>query len=188
MVVGFDLDGVIIDHTENKIKKAKELGYDIKPEETSSQKLKSLISPGDYRAIQKFIYGKGTFSASPMQGALEILNDLRKNYSLVIISRRMPESRDIALDWLREHDFLKLFKNHIYFVDSDNEKDDVAKKLKIAAYVDDKLKVLRLLESVPNKILFDPLNCFFIEDESIKKIKNWQSLPASLASFLSVNS
>ena len=43
MTIGFDFDGVIIDHTKNKIKKAKELGYTIRAEEIPSEKLKKLI-------------------------------------------------------------------------------------------------------------------------------------------------
>jgi len=188
MVIGFDLDGVIIDHTKNKIKKLRELGYNIRAEETSLEKLKSLISLDDYRIVQKFIYNEVTPIASPMRGAIKTISNLNKDYSLAIISRRRPETRNIALDWLKEHGFLKFFKDNIYFVDSDDKKDTVARKLRIDAYIDDKLKVLKLLKNVPNKILFDPFDCFTVNEEDIKKIKNWQSLPTSLAYLLSVNS
>ncbi len=203
MIIGLDLDGVIIDHTENKIKKAKELGYDIKPEETPSEKLKKLISPEDYQIIRKFIYSKGTPTAEPMKGALQAIKFLSKNYQFIIISRRDENLQKTALEWLKKHGFLNYIKRKdIYFVDKDSDKNIVAKRLKACTYIDDKLGILELLKDVSIKILFDPYNCFQIKNlptgppsgrtgkagKDIKKIENWQSLSASLSSFLSIDS
>jgi len=184
MTIGFDLDGVIIDHTKNKIKKAKELGYVVRVEETPSEKLKKLISLRDYRIIQKFIYGRGTFTAKPMKGALKAIKLLSKDYHIVIISRRDENSQKIALKWLNNYGFLNYIgKNDIYFVGKDSDKNVIAKRLKICAYIDDKLGVLELLKSVPNRILFDPYNCFKIKNKKIKKIENWQSILPVLSLF-----
>jgi len=191
MIIGLDLDGVIIDHTQNKIKKAKELGYFIKANETPSGKLKKLISLTDYRLIQKFIYNEGTSSAKPMEGVLKAVKNLSKNHQIVIVSRRAKESRKIALDWLEKHGFLNYIKRkNIYFVKSDPDKNMVAKHLKTNLYIDDKLKVLRSLKDVPVKILFDYFNVVRRTNKEIKKIKNWQMLSSAskIKSFLTVNS
>lgn len=177
MTIGLDLDGVIIDHVKNKIKKAKELGYIIKAEEIPSERLEKLIPLQDYRAIQEFIYNEGTLTAEPMKGALQAIKSLSRNYQLVIISCRIGDSRKTALEWLEKHGFLNYIKRKdVYFVDKGRYKDAVAKRLKVHTYIDDKLSVLELLKSVPNKILFDPYNCFQIKDKKIKKIESWQIL------------
>ncbi len=187
--IGLDLDGVIIDHTKNKIKKAKELGHIIKAEEISSERLKKLIPPEDYRVIQKFIYNKGTPTAEPMKGALQAIKSLKENYHIVIISRRAEEMRKTALEWLKKHGFLNYIKRKdIYFADKDSDKNVVAKRLKVHIYIDDKLSVLESLKSVPNRILFDPYNCFQIKNKEIKKIESWQRFSASFKFILAVNS
>lgn len=184
MVIGFDLDGVIIDHTKNKIKKAKELGYIVKAQETPSEKLKKLIPLQDYRVIQKFIYIKGTPTAESMKGALQAIKSLSENYHIVIISRRAKEMQKVAWEWLKKHGFSNYIKRKdIYFADSDSDKNIVAKRLKVHVYMDDKLGVLDLLNSVPNKILFDPHNCFRIKDKEIKKVESWQKIPPALSLF-----
>ena len=184
MTIGFDFDGVIIDHTKNKIKIAKELGYTIRAEEIPSEKLKKLIPLQDYRIIQKFIYNKGTPTAESMRGALQVIKSLSENYHIVIISRRAEEMRKVALEWLKKHGFLNYIKRKdIYFADTDNDKNIVAKRLKVHVYMDDKLGVLKLLKNVPNKILFDPHNCFQIKDKEIKKVESWQNVLPALSLF-----
>lgn len=198
MTIGFDLDGVIIDHTKNKIKKAKELGYIIKAEETSSEILKKLIPSEDYQVIRKFIYSRGTPTAEPMKGALQVIKFLSKNYHIVIISRRDEDLQKNALEWLKKHGFLSYIKRKdICFVSDEKYKDTVAKRLKVRVYMDDKLSVLELLKSVSNRILFDPYNCFQIKNlptgplrseaskagKKIKKIESWQSFLPALSLF-----
>ena len=184
MVIGFDLDGVIIDHSKNKIKKAKELGYVIKAEETSSERLYKLIPQEDYQVIRKFIYRRGTPMAEPMEGAFQTIKSLSKNYHIVIISRRDEDLQRNALEWLKKHGFLNYIKRKdVYFVGDEKYKDVAAKRLKVRVYMDDKLSVLELLKSVPNKILFDPYNCFQIKNKKIGKIESWQSLLPALSLF-----
>ena len=184
IVIGFDLDGVIIDHTKNKIKKAKELGYTIRAEETSSERLKELISPEDYQVIRKFIYHRGTPTAEPMKGALRIIKSLSKNYHIVIISRRDEDIQKNALEWLKKHGFSSYIKRRdICFVSDEKYKDVAAKRLKVRVYMDDKLSVLKLLKSVPNKILFDPYDCFQVKHKKIGKIESWQSFLPALSLF-----
>ena len=195
--IGFDLDGVIIDHTSNKLRRARELGYVLEPGNTASGILKSRVNPAHYREIQRFIYGLATLDAPPMDGALETIRILAPRYDLSIISRRnTADGGDtIGFGWLERHGVLDIIpRDRIAFVPHHivGAKNAVAEKWKISLYVDDQLKILRELPSVRTRILFDPFDVEKpipgVESRGtyrgstsghlIQKIEKWQELPA----------
>lgn len=184
LFIGFDFDGVIIDHTLAKIKKAKELGYFIDSSETSSERFKDII-PWRHRVlIQSYIYGKATLEASPVAGAIATIKELSGRYNLVIISRRMIYSRIFAMKWLKKHNVLKYIpRQSIFFSLTDRAKNTIAKKVGASVFIDDKTEVLDAMSDVPHKILFDPycVNCD--QNNRWRKIKKWQEVPAIVSRF-----
>src|SRR4051812_20850178 len=92
MVIGFDLDGVIFDHTQNKMRIAARYGYRLIPEETHAEIMGSLFSPDIYREIKAQLYDDVDDShASPlMEGAFSALAMLREQgipYFLVSLQK-----------------------------------------------------------------------------------------------------
>ena len=56
IIVGFDLDGVIVDHTQNKMRIALHYGVALTPEETHSEIMRSLFPEEIYHEIQGQLY------------------------------------------------------------------------------------------------------------------------------------
>lgn len=173
--IGIDLDGVIIDLTDIKIKIAQEFGYKLLPPETSPLIMKEKIPDEIYRKIQKIIYGDKTSEAIPVKKSLEILKNLKNNgYELFIISRRNSDSQKSALNWLKKYNVLPYIPlNNIFFVREDKEKEIIASKIKIDAFIDDSLDVLKELMSVPKKFLFDNFKTHKNIPKNIIHINSW---------------
>ena len=70
--VGLDLDGVIIDHTKNRLVLARRFGYRLKAKETASDVFKCLLPAQIKRKIQKYLYDDPVFGlGAPLRrGAL----------------------------------------------------------------------------------------------------------------------
>lgn len=180
--IGLDLDGVIIDHTSNKLQKARELGYELAPHDTASAVMKSRVALSHYREIQRHIYGPATVSAPAVLGALETIEKLASFCDLYIISRRnIADGNDgSGQAWLENHGILAhIPAERVFFVPHDvvGAKDAVAKKFGIQLYLDDQLKILHELPSVATRVLFDP---FWAgpHPHPFHAIKKWQELPA----------
>lgn len=183
LTIGLDFDGTIVDHTQIKIKKAKELGYNLKPHETHSNYLEKIITKKDLKIIQKYIYDKATLESPPVKDALKIIRKLAKNYKLIIISRREPNFQEITIKWLKKN---RVFKNiprkHVFFSLNDIDKKTIAKKNDVSIFIDDKIKILNAMDGVPSKIIFDQFN--IIENSDFHKIKKWQELPAVISKLI----
>lgn len=175
--IGLDLDGVIIDHTINKIKLAKQKGYFLKPAQTNSNLMKKIIPINIYRAVQVGIYGKEGLSSRPMKNAKKILGKIIELFPVCIISRRgyRDNQNKFALQWLKNNKFSPpLDRKKIFFVDDDLDKNALCEKLNINTYLDDKIKVLNNLPSVKYRVLFDPYSHYYKSPPpSIKVVKTW---------------
>jgi len=176
--IGLDLDGVIIDHTLNKIRLAKQCGYFLKTQQTSSEIVEKIVPPDIKRFIQKGIYGQVGLSSGPMKNSKKMLKKITETFSVpYIISRRdyKHNQRKFALEWLKNnHFFPPLKRNRILFAKSEPSKNNVCKKLNINIYLDDKIEVLNNLRSVKYKVLFDPY-CHRYKNppKNIKVVKTW---------------
>ena len=155
--IGLDLDGVIVDHTQNKIKIAKSVGFRVEAKETQSEILKSILPEKEYRKVQRIIYDKITSDASPTPFLLKTLQDLSLNYNFFIISLRRKKHSEVAWYWLEKHKILEIIpKKRIFFIEKD--KNFWCQKLKIEVYMDDTVKILDTLSSVPWKVFFNPFD------------------------------
>lgn len=177
-IVGFDMDGVILDNADSKIKIAKKFGLVIKLGHTPSEILKTLMPQVVWEEFQNILYNhpKFAFSTPLMRGARTILSELsNKNVPIFLISRRkIPE---IAVKILKIYSLWPKYFNekNSFFVVHPEDKNKRAAKLSITHYIDDELKVINALSRVPNKFLFDQFGVFESADY-YTKIRSWPEL------------
>lgn len=177
-IIGFDLDGVIIDHTKSRIKFAKKQGWDLKPEQTHPEILKNIIPNEHLREIQKLLYYHSKFSllSNLMAGAKNgLMLTKKKKIPFFLISRR--RSSGVAIKFLKHHGFWPAYfnKKNSFFVLEPEDKNQKAAELGITHYIDDELNVLDKLVDVRNRFLFDYLNIFKKSDRYIR-VSSWKEL------------
>lgn len=173
--IGFDMDGVIIDHTASKLKLAKKFGLKLKPEETHSKIIRTLIKEPMLREIQYTLYHDPDFyKFSPlMSGAKEGLRLIKKEkLPFVLISRRKDPK--IAIKTLKFHGLWPKTFNYknTFFVKEPEDKNIKAKELGVTHYIDDETSVLEKLVDVKNKFLFDNFGAFK-SSKNYKKVSSW---------------
>lgn len=176
-VIGFDLDGVIVDHAPLKCLLAAEFNITLKPEQTASIIFNRIVPPDILKKVRYSIYDDSEISlrACLMAGAAEGLARIKAmGRPFFLISRRSDGA--LALQLLKKLNlFPGIFNNaNVFFVAADEEKDAQARKLGVTHYIDDKISVLDKLASVENKFLFDQFNIFY--DTGYKRINSWKEI------------
>lgn len=178
IVIGLDLDGVIIDHTKTKLYLAAKLGWELKPEQTPSEVIKKIIPPLPLRKLKRSLYDdpKIAFLSPLMPDVKAMLTKIKEmKVFYVLISRRQRPTTAIALLELRGL-WPRFFNmRNTFFVQEDKDKNIKAARLGVTHYVDDKVEVLETLIDVKNKFLFDKFNIFKGIDSYIR-IKSWPEL------------
>ena len=158
--IGFDLDGVLIDHAQVKVDLAAQAGVLVPIERTAAAFLKTHFSDvEDYRALQKRLYDDPVISLrSPvMEGARATLAAVRNaGMRYTLVSRRADDDGAMRL---LEHHLLRpryFDDDNTYFVREKADKNHIARKVGITHYIDDDVSVLEHLLDVPNRYLMDP--------------------------------
>lgn len=174
-IIGLDLDGVIIDHTENRLALARRFGYNLEPKETSSDVFKTKIPEETRDEIDKFLYDDPVSALTPptMAGAREGLDFLKKKrVPYYLISRR--KTADPAISLLFKRNLWPNYFNetNAFFANTPEEKNQKAKELGISVYVDDQPSVIEKLVDVPAKFLFDN-HRVYEESANYKKVHSW---------------
>lgn len=174
-VIGFDMDGVILDNADSKIEVAKKFGFTIKLSHTPSEILKKMMPQIVWEEFQNILYDhpKFAFSTPLMIGARSMVDKLtKKGIPIFLISRRKIPG--IAIKILKKHTLWPKYFNegNSFFVVHPKDKNRQAAKLGITHYIDDELKVINALSKVPNRFLFDQFNVFEKAD-NYTKIKSW---------------
>lgn len=177
-VIGFDMDGVIIDHTEHKLMLAKEKGFSLKKEETASSIFRERLPREVLREIQRSLYNDPGLASEAvlMSGAKEGLRAVRDSgIPYFLISRRRTPG--IAKEILTAHGIWPEFFNdtNAFFVEEIEHKNEVAQALGVTVYIDDETRVLDALVSVENRILFDP---FGVSPDSPvwRRLSSWEDI------------
>lgn len=176
--VGFDLDGVIINHAPVKIKLAKRFGFNLKPEETPSEVIRTIIDKPTLEELQKSLYHDPKFfkSAPLMSGVKSGLLKLQKRgVPFVLISRRREP--ELAIETLKHHGLWPNFfnENNAFFVVEPEDKNIKARGIGVTHYADDELNILNELVDVENKFLFDNLGAFK-NIRGYTRVKSWKEL------------
>ncbi len=176
MRIGFDMDGVLIDHAGAKMLIADTFGITLAPEQTPSDIMRRVIPRDIWREIQQLLYDSEQYALRPpvMQGARPALQEItEKEIPFFLISRRKNPAVAVAL--LEKRGLWPLFFNekNAFFVDAPEDKNVKALELGITHYLDDELRVLEVLADVENKFLFDKYGAF-PDAESYSKIRSWK--------------
>ena len=177
MIIGFDMDGVILDHTSTKLILAKKFGLNITEKETPSEIIKTLMPLPKYRKFQIDLNDNPKFKylAPPMSGVKTVLTSIVKSgLPYFLISRRKKEASAIKI--LKHHDLWPKYfnKTNAFFVKTPEDKNIKALELGITHYIDDEQKVLNALVSVKNKFLFDHLDVF--KNSGYARVKSWKEI------------
>lgn len=184
MIVGFDLDGVIIDHTVNKIRIAARYGIALKPEDTPTERMWRIIPESLHKEIRMQMYDDTdeALSAPLMPGAFDGLARLKEHgVPYVLISRRkfpIPALHLIERRGLWGEYFTP---ENTFFVEHPEDKDPIARKVGVTHFVDDERRVLAVMPSVRTKILFDQRDIFPDEGDMLR-VTNWSQLGSILGS------
>ena len=162
-IIGFDMDGVVIDNNPLKLEIAQKLGYKLKITQTASEIIRKILLPEDLKSLQTALYHNlgVSMNAGLMPGITNLLSQIKERGSLFyLISRRAAP--EIAIEYLKVKGLWPKYFNesNAFFVVEPIEKNIMAKKLSITHYVDDETKILGILEDVPNKFLFDHMGVF----------------------------
>ena len=176
-IIGFDMDGVIINHVRNKIRLAGLFGVKLAPHQTPSEIIKTTMSEPQYRELQYLLYDHPDIgpSAPMMPGAIKVIEKIRRQgIPYFLISRRKKAGTAVKL--LTRHGLWPKYFNekNTYFVKEIEDKETRAKKLGITHYIDDEQKVLNALVSVKNKFLFDYLGVF--KNTPHKRVSSWKEI------------
>ena len=177
-IFGFDMDGVIIDHTMPKILLAAKRGFILKPEQTVSSLLRNYIPEPVLHEIQHELYDDPNYALqSPMlDGALAGLSAVKKSgMPFYLISRR--QNAVVAQQLLKKHGLWPLYFNekNAFFVKDPIDKEIEARRLGVTHYVDDEIRILDVLASVKNKYLFDQ-HGIFSDTPDFSRVKTWEEL------------
>ena len=177
LIVGLDLDGVILDHTRAKITLAKKFGFSLQPEETPSELIKNILPHHTVRTMQHFLYNEPatTLRAEIFRGARAGLSQLKKaGVPLFLISRR--ENPELAIALLKKRSLWPSYFNakNTSFVAEKEDKNKKAREFGITIYLDDQPSVLEKLADVPTRILMDRFGVFNEYDGQYKRGASWK--------------
>lgn len=178
------MDGVIIDNSKNKIKFARKFGFELKPEETPSDFIETILPKDVLNELRQFLYYNPVTSleAELMDGAEAGLARLKKSQTpYFLISRRKDPA--LAQKLLEKRGLWPTFFNekNAFFVKEPEDKDLKAVELGVNVYVDDQPSVLGKLLSVKKRFLFDRFGKFGDLPFEHVKISSWKEFLSHLA-------
>ncbi len=175
IVIGLDMDGVIVDNTENKIRHAAELGFALAAHQTPSDVIETVVPELILEKMRFFLYNNPptALEAALVPGAAEGLAVLqRMGIPFFLISRR--QKPELARELLKRHGLWgKYFdENNAFFVETAEDKNIKATELGVNVYLDDQPSVLEKLTNVPQKFLMDRFKCF--TKASYQRVRSWE--------------
>ena len=183
ILIGFDLDGVIIDHSKVKILLAKKLGFKVSKKQIPADIMIKLLPDSVYQILKYGLYDdpKTALKAELMSGFKRFLNVLiKKNIPFLAISRR-KRNFEIPVQLLKKYNLWgsDLFHSrNVYFVSGPNDKNNLGIKLGVTHFIDDEPQVLEGLTAIKNKYLFDPYKSF--KKSPYVKVTSWKELASKI--------
>ncbi len=181
-IIGLDLDGVILNHTETKVMLAKKLGINVSLADTASDFYRKKIGSENFEKIRGLLYDDPEIGlrAPLMEGAREGLEYLKKSrIPYFLISRRNPP--EVGIKLLQNHNLWKSFfdEANTFFVEEKIDKNIKAVQLGINIFVDDEPSVLVVLANVKEKFLMDITESYVnMPDAYYKRVSSWREFMA----------
>lgn len=175
IIIGFDLDGVIIDHTGNKIMIASRYGITLTPGETHAEHMSTHFSPEVYKEIKAQLYNSTpeAIAAPLMEGAFATLAKLREEgipYFLISLQKNPMH----ALHLIEERGLWGtcFTPENTFFANNREEKYAIAESLGVTHFIDDEPNVLQIMTRIPHRMLFD-MRELFPEESGYCHVHNW---------------
>lgn len=177
-VIGFDLDGTIIDHSANKIRLAREYGYDLIPAQTPSGIIGRFLPNNVKDELQARLYTdlETGLQSQLMPGALEALQQIKASRTpYYLLSRRQVEVVVPILEQLGLWPGV-FHGDNTAFVETMDDKAPFARDWGITHYIDDHLSTIEgPLRFISAKYLFDPYNVL-PESSEYTKVHSWRDI------------
>lgn len=177
-IVGFDLDGVIIDHTVNKIRIAAHYGVHLEPPETHAECMGAHFAPEIYKEIKMQLYNNtdDALSAPLMEGAFDGLATLyEEGIPYVLIS--LQQNPIFAQRLIERHGLWGTYftPENMFFARDGAQKSAYAAELGVTYFTDDEPNILDLMLEIPHRVLFD-VHDQFPDRDGFVRVRNWSSL------------
>lgn len=176
-LIGFDLDGVIVNHARLAVRLAKKRGFSLKLNQTHPELVKKHLPSPHRQLIHYFLYYHPLVSleAPLMPRAKTALDRLKadKIPYFLISKRRRPE---LAVKLLKLRGLWpSYFSNkNTCFVSRPEDKNAKAKELGVTHFIDNETGIISQMASVKNRFLFDPYNT--LGRGNYIKVKSWPEL------------
>lgn len=182
IILGFDLDGVIIDHTQNKMLIASRYGIELSPKDTHAEHMGTHFTPELYRVIKSQLYDSTALAleAPLMAGAFATLAKLREQgipYFLVSLQKNPMHAAHL----LEERGLWGTYftPENTLFARNADEKHALAAQIGVTHFIDDEPNILDVMISIPNRILFDARG-LFPEKTDYCHVESWSELAETL--------
>src|SRR3989344_5996346 len=101
-IIGFDMDGVVINNNPLKLEIAQKLGYKLQITQTASEIIRKILVPEDLKSLQTALYHNlgVSINAGLMPGITNLLSQIKERGSpFYLISRRAAP--EIAIEYLK---------------------------------------------------------------------------------------
>lgn len=178
IVIGFDLDGVIIDHTQNKLLLSSRYGIYLSPIDTHSEHMAEHFTPDMYREIKSQLYDSTdlALTAPLMEGAFSTLAKLREQnipYYLISLQKNPMHASHLLEERGLWGDYFT--PENTFFARNAEEKHSLASQIGVTHFIDDEPNILEIMTSIPTRVLFDARS-LFPEENNYNHVKNWSEL------------
>lgn len=133
MVIGLDLDGVLVDLLTPFCQLIKEQsGVEVRPNEIKDYSLIGSVPPSAMPAAIKIMRGEDIYRrAKPYPAAVQMVEDLSKNYSVIVITSRPAKLTELTGECINT--FFPSIEGIVY----DRDKGRAAKRNRCRAFLDD---------------------------------------------------
>lgn len=185
MIIGFDLDDVLLNFNDALFPyHNKRFGTNYNRTHIKTFDLGELWQCSREeveKRILDFYHSQEHHEALPVEGAIEVINNLKDRHDLFVITARPEELKHETLSWLEQH-FPKMFKavhftNHFHGSNNRRAKGDVCLEIGVETFIEDSLHnandVARL--GIPVLLLDAPWNQEEIK-LPIKRIYSWREV------------
>ena len=142
-----------------------------------------IIQPAETAGDTSF-FSSAYLDTSPVKDAFEAIAQLREERfgnDIYLISKCGPGVQQKTLDWLSHHNFYELTgvaRQHVHFCRDRADKAPICNRLGIDIFIDDRVDVLRHLETVETRIQFQSTEKAKKERASFELIKvgSWMDI------------
>lgn len=183
--IGFDLDEVLLDFNNafcsyhNRV-----YGTNLRRSDLIVFEYEKIINCSKEEVIKRvvdFYTSPEHLNTKPMDGAVEVINKLKDDNTLIIITSKPEMLREETLKWINKY-FPNSFKdvfftNHFYGNGLRRSKGDVCKEVGVDMFIDDNLENLEnvLSMGIP-ALLFDAPWNQYASKYPMTRVKSWNEI------------